>query len=509
MIGKFGGVSQVKARADQALGQKELWRALLQDSYEYFLPQKEVWNEYSPGYQKTNKIFDSTGQVAIKEFANRMMMNITPQGTVWAKLIPGLNHPKEVREDPEILRTLEDINETLFSYINNSNFYTTMGEAYLDLALGTAALTVEEGNLDNPLVFELINQAEVGYEAGPSGIIENIYRNKSHKARNLPRAYPNGNFSSKIKEQIEKDPTSDVLMLECMLFDPKEGRYWIIVLQDQDVIWEIDRGTATPWPAFRWSVTPGEVRGRGPALDALQDVKTLNKVEEFALQKAAIELAGLWTGQDDGLFNPYTVDVQPGVVIPVSTNLTTNPSLARLDTGGPLQLTQFEVGRMQTAIRTHLYNDLRDPTGPVRSATEIAIQQRELANRIGSSFGRIQNEALVRILNSSASTLQRRGLLPSFAIDGRDFDVKFTSPLSRAQDQEEIQNLTEALSLSVQMVGPEATAANYKMDKVPTWIGRKTGVDNELLRSNTEREAALKEMSEMMQQGGVGGEQIQ
>jgi len=137
----LGSVEEIKARASKALDTKELWRSLLQDCYEYMMPQREVWNDYSPGYRKTDRIFDSTGLIAIKEFANRMMGAITPQGTVWAELELGLNWPKEAREDIEVSRQLRDINETLFAYINNSNFYEVMGEAYLDLALGTAAIT--------------------------------------------------------------------------------------------------------------------------------------------------------------------------------------------------------------------------------------------------------------------------------------------------------------------------------------------------------------------------------
>ena len=504
----LGGVERIRGRAEKALAKKEEWRSLLKDAYEYFLPQREVWDFYSPGYRKTDHIFDSTGQVAINEFANRMMGAITPQGTIWATLEPGLNYPKEVRQDAEILRQLQEINEKLFSYINNSNFYTTMGEAYLDLAIGTAAITVEEGDFDNPLVYELINQAEVGYEPGPSNLVENIYRKRLVKAANLERTYPGAELSPSLRDKIKQAPDENVETLECMMFDDKTKLYWIIVLEGANVLWAVNRGESSPWNVARWSVVPGEVRGRGPALNALQDVKTLNKVEEFALQKAALDLAGLWTGQDDGLFNPHTAQVAPGIIIPVSTNLSTNPSLQRLDTGAPLQLTQFEVQRMQTAIRTHLYNDLRDPTGPVRSATEVSINQRELASRIGASFGRLQNELLVRILNSSMSVLKRLGIVPDLKIDGSDIAVKFTSPLSRAQDMQDLDVLQSAIGMTAQLTGVEAVSAGFKMDEMARYIGMKAGVDANLIRSQEEMQEMMAQMAQMAQQQGVtGGEE--
>jgi hypothetical protein len=168
----------------------------------------------------------------------------------------------------------------------------------------------------------------------------------------------------------------------------------------------------------------------------------------------------------------------------------------RLDTGGPLQLTQFEFAKLQASIKQHLYNDLRDPTGPVKSATEVAINQRELVQRIGSSFGRIQNEALVRILNSSMATLRRLGLVPDLRIDGKDIAVKFTSPLARAQDLEDIDRLAQSISMTAQLAGPEAVNATFRLDQVGQFISRKTGVDASLLRTDDEVQEMLQGMAE-------------
>ena len=204
----------IKARTDAALGRKEMWRSLLKDAYEYFLPQREVWDYYSPGTTKTTRIYDSTGQVAIKEFANRMMSAITPQGQVWAEMVPGLNHPKEIRENKEVLAKLSEVNRVLFEYINQSNFYTIIGESYLDLAIGTAGVTIEEGDADSPLVFGIINQAEVGYEIGPSGLIENVFRKRTHQAVNIPRAYPDGKYSVRVTDAVnKKDHTAECVVI--------------------------------------------------------------------------------------------------------------------------------------------------------------------------------------------------------------------------------------------------------------------------------------------------------
>jgi len=507
----LGSVASLKARAEKSLAVKEEWRSLLEDTYRYFCPQREVWDFYNAGEDKMNHIFDSTGQVALKEFANRMMGSITPQATIWATMVPGIDIPQQYRKDPDLTRSLQEANEILFGYINNSNFYTIMGEAYLDLGIGTAGITVDEGDLESPLVYGMIDQSQVGYEESHTGLIENIYRKKKHKARNIKKAYPGGSFNQEITDMIENSPNAEVTFTECMVKDEKTGEYWIVVIYDDDEVWSNPQGTANPWIAFRWQVIPNEVRGRGPALDALPDVKTLNKIQEFALQKAALDLAGLWTGQDDGIFNPYTVQVAPGVVIPVSTNSTTNPTLQRLDTGAPLQLAQFEIDKLQTNVKTNLYNDLRDPTGAVRSATEVTINQRELAQRIGSNFGRIQNEALSRILNSTYQILRRLGKVPPVNIDGREVAIKFISPLARAQDAEDVQVLQNAVATTAQLAGPEAIPMEFKVENFGNFIAHKFGMDADLVRTDSEKQEKMQQMAQLaqMQAGAAGGESIQ
>jgi len=161
-----------------------------------------------------------------------------------------------------------------------------------------------------------------------------------------------------------------------------------------------------------------------------------------------------------------------------------------------------------------MYNDIRDPVGPVRSATEVAITQRELASRIGSSFGRIQNEALVKILNASAAVLKRIGFIPDVVIDGSDVAVKFTSPLSRAQDMQDLEVMQRSVAMTAQLAGPEAVAASYKVDDFGSFIGMKTGLDPSLIRSDEEKQVLMQQMAQMqmaqMQQGAEdGGEAIQ
>jgi hypothetical protein len=245
----------------------------------------------------------------------------------------------------------------------------------------------------------------------------------------------------------------------------------------------------------------GEIRGRGPALQALPDVKSLNKAKEFTLQKAAIDLAGMYTATDDGVTNPYNISISPGVVIPVGSNNNANPSLRRLDTGANLQLSQFVINDLQMNIKKALFNDLRDPTGAVRSATEVAIEARELAKRIGSAFGRLQTEVLIPIIKRVVAILTRRGLIQPLQLDGRDIDIKFMSPLARQQDAEDILNVQQAVQFVLQNAGPDQAKIGFRLEDFGTWVANKAGVPADLVRSDAEKQAVVQAGAQAAQQG--------
>jgi hypothetical protein len=241
-------------------------------------------------------------------------------------------------------------------------------------------------------------------------------------------------------------------------------------------------------------------------MQTLPDVRSLNKAKEFVLQKAAIDLAGMYTATDDGVTNPYNMVIAPGIVIPVGSNNTNNPSIQRLDTSSSLALAQFEISELQNAIKLAMFNDLRDPAGPVRTATEIAIESRELAKRIGSAFGRLQTEILIPILKRVVSILIRRGLITPIELDGRDVEIKFTSPLARAQDSEDILAVQQAVQFVLATAGPDQVQMAFKIEDFGTWVAEKTGMSSELVRDDAEKQRIIQagaEAKQMEMQGST------
>lgn len=492
------------ARHKRAFTVQSNWQSLLSDVYEFFVPQQNIWRfqNTSAGQKRDSQILDGLPEDAMNEAANTVKAAITPDWRTWALLKPGYELPEEIRESNEVLEQLQDITDILFAHIQQSNFSIQMGPAYKDWLIGTAAIEVRENTKESEpiLSFHSLNQQIVAYEEGPHGNIENEFKNRRIPARNVESSYPGGDFSQTVRQKIKDAPTSEVEFREGYV--KVDDFYYIIVTEHEtdQIVWAERQGKVNPIAVFRYEVMADEIRGRGPGISALPDAKTLNKIQEFALQKAALELSGMYTGVDDGVFNAHTVTISPGVVVPVANNGTQNPSLARLDTGSDLQLSLFEIERISNNIRRSLFNDLRDPAGPVRSATEITLDAQALARRIGSAFGRIQTEGLVPLLNRSLEILQRRGIIPDLTINGREITVQFTSPLAQAQSQEDLISLQTAVEMSMMTAGPEVTALGFKMEEMPAYIAKKTGVDIELIRSEGEREEIKQQGAQMAEE---------
>ena len=506
---EIGSINDIKLRADKAFKRGDAWESLLSDAYEYFLPNRNLFDRDDVGQKKMDLIFDSTAPVAIQLGASKLQESIAPIWAKWAKLELSEEMKRDIKasdqniSEEDIREQLDTQTEIIFDYINRSNFSTQFYELAIDLLIGTGSLLVQESDDDTLISFHSIPQKFVGFEEGPSGNIESHFRKHKVEGSSIARMWPGLKPSKQVGERIDKSPLDKILCTEAVIFEPNTKTYHGVVwVEDEDsASWYENYNEAGPFVTGRYAKTAGEVRGRGPAIMVLPDVKSLNKAKEFVLQKAAIDIAGMWTATDDGVINPYTMTIAPGIVIPVGSNNSSNPSLQRLDTSSSLELPLFEIQELQSAIKTTLFNDLRDPTGPVRSATEIAMDSRELAKRIGSAYGRLQTEVMVPILKRVMSILVRRGKIDPIVIDGKAVDIKFTSPLARSQDMEDVLSVQQAVEFVLSTAGPDQAKMGFKLEDFGTWVAEKTGMPAELVRSDSEKKKAIQAGAEAVQAG--------
>lgn len=493
-------------RRDKAATLKEMWRDTYQECYEYTMPQRETFSWYSPGQRKNRHLYDSTGQQATYVAANNMQALLCPAWKHWASLAPGGDIDPESAEDPEIIDGLQESTATLFHYINHSNFSSCVAEAFMDLMVGTCALSIEQGEPDDPLVFDAVPLSILELEEGPKGRIETTFMRRTPLARNFVRTYPgmrDTDPSAAVQEQIKKKPDTEVPIIQCLVYHPKTRRTYGIVVEEatKHIAWRYDYEDSSSLVVARAAVVAGETYGRGRVMAALPDIKTLNTMQEFVLRHSALVVAPPFTAVSDGVLNPYTVQLVPNTAIPVKSNENTNPSIRMLETGSNFMITDAIMEQLRATVRRTLMGERRSDSR-VHSATEVAIEDRNRLWDMGAEFGRIQAELLSPIISRCVWILRKLGKLPDIKVDGKQVTLKYVSPLARAQDQEDLIALEHSLALAQTAaaatgeVGMGALALGWKLEDLPAWLAKRTGLDADLVRTKAEQEQLKAQVAE-------------
>lgn len=490
-------------RINAAKGNKQLWEDKYRQLYRYFMPDRNTIDDYSPGQQKDEYVFDSTAVDSLEDYASRMESQLVPPGREWMILESGTDIPENKHQ--EINEKLEIMTNTLFSHINSSNFSSQIHEAFLDLGISTGAIIVEEGDgIQSSLRFRCVSLSELVLERSARGIVETAWRTITIQAADIPAIFPRITMSDNMKRDIVENPETDYEFIEGVSLNEDQSSYTSMVLHPQEkaVVYE-EQQESSPWIIFRESTIPGETYGRGRAFRCLNDVKTLNRIRENYLRGLALIGNPIYTATDDGIINPYTIRLEPNAIIPVGSNERNNPTLAPLQPAGIPDLNQAEMAYLRDNVRRTM---LSKPFGqidetPVRTATEMSIRNADMAQTSIGASGRIQAELLERLVARCVYILRKAGKLPEMRVDGKEVAIKFTSPAARAQDEAELATTMRFMEMMTAMP-PEIVQQTIKLDKVPKHIADIVGLSSSLLKSDLEiqeEQAEQKQQQQAMQ----------
>jgi hypothetical protein len=498
---------QIMKRQAAAQSKKDEFQQLYQDAYEFALPQRQlygVWEGGATGSKKMQRVFDSTAINSTQRFANRLQSVVFPPQRKWAKLEAGSDIPADRKQQAQAV--LEVYQDKMFTMLNQSNFDIAMGEFLLDLAVGTACMMVQPGDDIQPLNFIPVPLFLVSYEEGANGQVDNVYRRMRMKGESIQRQWPDAEIPQDIQRRIEQKPTDDIELLEATIYDHKRGDYCYHVIDKvtkQELVYR--RRKMSPWVISRYMKVAGEIYGRGPLMTALPDIKTLNKTIELMLKNASLAVAGVYTAADDGVLNPNTVKIVPGAIIPVARNGgSQGPALLALPRSGDFNVSQLIISDMRGNIKKILLDESLPPDNmSARSATEIVERMKELAQNLGSAFGRLINETMIPITSKILEVMDERGMIDMpLRVNGLEVKVTPVAPLAMAQNMEEVNSIMQFMQLS-QNLGTDGQLA-LKMDVMVDYLADKLGVPASVRNTAPERAVLMEEMRNQQQQQAIG-----
>ena len=488
---------------ESAKSVRQRWESLFDECYEYALPMRQTFSTQSIGERRDDKIFAETAVVGVQVFASRLQAGLVPNFARWADFTAGSEVPKEQRDG--VNNELEEVTEYVFEVIQNSNFGQEVHESFMDLALGTGVLHVEEGDAINPVNFTALPLPHVVLDVGPDDRIDHVYREREIRYSDIKILYPKATINQRMANKIMSQPDSKTKVLEIICRNytkPNEDAFYCIIFDINTkcmLKYETFKGTGSnPFICFRWSKDPGAVYGRGPLINALSAIKTTNLTIELILENAQMAISGVYQMDDDGVINPDTINLVPGTVIPKAPN---SMGLQPIRQAGSMDFGNFILSDMRNNIKKALYNDmLGNPDRTPASATEIAERMADLSRRIGSAFGRLQAEMVQPVLQRVVYILKKQGRIELPTLNGRQVKVRSVSPLAQSQSNADITAIARWLELIQARFGPEITNLLINAEETAAHLAKKFGVPDVLIRDIAERKQLVEMAQQMAQQ---------
>jgi len=218
------------------------------------------------------------------------------------------------------------------------------------------------------------------------------------------------------------------------------------------------------------------------------------------MKNASLSIAGVYTAADDGVLNPQTISIRPGAIIPVARNGgPQGESLRMLPRSGDFNVSQIVMNDLRMSIKKILLDDtLPNDSMSARSATEISFRAQELAQNLGSAFGRLITETMIPLVSRFLSVMDDRGLIElPLEVNGLQVKVTPIAPIAQAQGIGDIEKIVQWSQIS-QGLGPEGQMA-VKTSAISDYVADKLGIPASLRTTPQERQQMAEQAMQMAQ----------
>lgn len=510
-------INRLMAMRTTAKADLDMWRSLLETAYHYAMPNFNPFENYglggllTPGQEYNADVYDLTLPIAHKRLADKMLMNMVPQGQQWCKFTPG----DEFGEPgtPLYQRALDSTNrmtDHFFKIIDRSNFYLAVGESLQDVLISTGIIAVNEGNRRKPIRYEAVPASHVMFQGDAEGQVDAVFRDwYKVRVENIKSMWPNAKT-----EKLNKKPEETVDIWECAWMDydaPEKERYqYVVMTSATDVLLE-QSSSSWPWIVYRMKRLVGEIRGRGPSLDAFPTAATINQALEDELVAAAFQANPMYMAASDSAFNQTTFTPRPGSIVPVQMIMGEWP-IKPFEQAGNIQFNALLVNDFRQQINDLLYAfPLGAVTSPNRTATEAEIRYTDNLESFAAMVPRLQNEFFVPIIQRSLWVINK--VLPEtfanipediknkmLSVDGQVLSLAFDTPLMTAKGQVKTQALLGFYQALASMIGPEAATAALNPVNVITGMADNEGIEIKNIKTPEELEQLTQAAGQFAQQ---------
>jgi len=506
----------------------DLWIPIQQAAFFYTIPFRNRY--YLPGKEfqgtiQNTRVYDTTAVEAVTTFVSKIHETMTPPKTQWAflEIDDTMVDDPEKEENLELLETAQMILNTymrrLFAYIHASNFDVTINECYYDLCVGTAALVINQVNDDIPFMCTSIPADKLAIEEAVNGNIESWFRTwQNLKINELHLRWPNIVLSPNLESQIASDPDAVIRnVYEGVAFfsnQPKH-KYCYAVWADNDLLY-VQWLESSPGIVWRWKKVNNETWGRGPVMEALPSIISLNEMARVELASANLNTFRPYMGFSDAVFNPHTFKLEPFTIIPIAP-IGTNGQvpLIPLPNSASPEFAQMTMADLRMQIKALLFATEPQDSRSVQPQTayELSMKQSTLAEKIGPLFSRMEQEMGFPIIKRCAYILHTMGLLPYPKVGNLPIKFTYKSPLALAKGRTEVEKFVQYVQVLQGVMGPEEVKLYINPKTTPYMLAESLQIDERYLNKPDDVARVMQQlqnkmsMQEMMNPAGMMPEQ--
>ncbi len=397
-------IQNLKKMYTRALNIREPWLKRWDDARRYTMPTSDA---------DAATLFDGTAADAVDNLAASIYTLLTPPESLWINLI----RESELSPDPDIAT------RALRANLNDSNFYTSVHQCYIDLCIyGTACLFMSENPIgaDSAFSFTSIPMQDIA-------ILPNaVFHTTSMTPSEIAATYPTWTPSDALRKKFKSNMDTKFNIVQSLI--DLDFIAWIDIDDGAEVLTSGHFDT-NPYLIFRWNLCSGELYGRSPVLRALPDIKTANKVVELVLKNATIAVSGIWQADDDGVINLQNINLTPGTIIPKAVG---SSGLTPLECGANFDVSQLVLSDLRDRIRHTL---LADRLGLISerdmTATEVLARNADMMRVLGATYGRLLHEFIRPLCERGLQILARRGVIEPISLHS-DAELKYLAPIAIA-----------------------------------------------------------------------------
>ena len=491
------------------------WEIHWQEVADYMLPRKaDITLERPKGDKRHTVIYDGTAIHSLELLASSLHGMLTSSVNRWFAL-----RFKEtaINEDDEAREWLDDVTDKMYIAISRSNFQQEVFETYFDLiAFGTSCLQIEEDK-DDIIRFSSRHIKEIYISEDAKGMVNCIYRRFKMSAKATVEKFGRDNVSLKTLNTLKKAPFDDIDLVHVVkprnTYNPKkldkQNMPFTSIYFEYDSGHIISQGGFKEFPYVvpRYLKASNELYGRSPGMNALPDVKVLNKMVEVGMKAAQKQVDPPLLVPDDSMLMP--IRMSPGSINYYRSGTRDRIETLNIGANNPLGL-NMEQQRREAISQTFHVDQLLITENRNMTATEVVQRNEEKMRILGPVLGRLQSELLQPMIIRIFNIMLRNDLLPPAPeiLLNQEIDVEYVSPMAQAQRGQELSSIVRGLELFGQ-IGQVAPVNDYiDPQGLVKHLIKILGLPARMIRSDSEVEEIAQQKAEAQQQQAEMQQQI-